>query len=57
MKKPDLMQETMSTRKSRQKKIELEGEKRERRDMIGYQFLFNKSSIGDVVFRRPPPKG
>ena len=31
MKKPDLMQETVSTRKPRQKKRWLEGEKRENR--------------------------
>ena len=34
MKKPGLMQKTMSTQKPRQKKLGLEGEKRGR-DMIG----------------------
>ena len=39
MKKPDLMQETVSTRKPRQKKRLLEGEKRENRyDQISIYF-------------------
>ena len=39
MKKPDLMQETMSTRKPRQKKLGLEGEKKEKRyDQISISF-------------------
>ena len=48
MKKPGLIQETMSTRKPRQKKLGLEGEKRGR-DMIGQQFLLKKLSIENVV--------
>jgi len=36
MKKPCLIQETISTQKPRQKKRGLDREKRERRDMIGW---------------------
>ena len=48
MKKPDLMQETMSTRKPRQKGEGIGGE--ERRHMIGYQFILKKPSIWGYNF-------
>ena len=48
MKKSGLMQETMSTRKTKAKE-EVVGGRKKRRNMIGYQFILKKPSIGDVV--------
>ena len=50
MKKSGLIQETMSTRQTKEKKIGLEGE--ERKNMIGCQLFLKKLSIGEVVCMR-----
>ena len=49
MKKSNLMQKNISTQKSRQKKEKEWRKKIERRDMVGYQFILKKPSIGDIV--------